>query len=157
MSGACWLPWLFQNMVASDMPFRGGRPTRYSQTQSNATWSWKFRPTPGRCCRTGIPCCLSSSSSPMPESISTFGVLIAPSDNTTSTAGPDVAGDSVVDDVDAAGPPSLEGDPVDVCHGEDGQVGPVQVGEDVGAEYRLASAVADAQVGEGRPTGSLHH
>ena len=71
--------------------------------------------------------------------------------------GPDVAGDSSVDDLDTAGTPSLEGDPVDVCQGEDGQVGPVEMGKDVGAEYRLALAVADAQVGECRSTGRLHH
>ena len=44
-----------------------------------------FSRLPGRCCTTGIPRRRNSSSCPMPDCISTFGVLIAPNDKTTSS------------------------------------------------------------------------
>jgi len=41
-------------------------------------WSWKFCPTPGRCCTTGMPKERSADWSPIPKCMSTLGVLIAP-------------------------------------------------------------------------------
>src|SRR6201999_3036089 len=38
-----------QYAVNSDNVLRGGSGTRSCHTQWKATWSWKLRPTPGRC------------------------------------------------------------------------------------------------------------
>ena len=56
------------------------------QMTGQAGWSWRFCPTPARSTATSMPSSRRWVAGPMPESISSCGLLIAPPDRTTSAA-----------------------------------------------------------------------
>ena len=49
-----------------------------------STWSSRFSPTPGESTRTGTPISRRWPAGPMPDSINSFGVSMAPAQRTTS-------------------------------------------------------------------------
>ena len=55
-----------------------------SQNTSPSTWSSRLAPTPGESTRTGMPISRRCSAGPMPESINSFGVSMAPAVTITS-------------------------------------------------------------------------
>jgi hypothetical protein len=77
-----------EKKVASPALLRAMSGCRYSRR--NEWWGGpeSFVPRPGRCCTKGFPRRFSSVSSPTLDCMSTFGVWIAPNDNTTSDAAP---------------------------------------------------------------------
>ena len=74
----------FRNSALSERFWLAGRDRlRHSWITPVRTWLWKFLPTPGR--STALDAVLpSSAGSPMPDSISSFGDSIAPTQTMTS-------------------------------------------------------------------------
>src|SRR5699024_3304308 len=62
-----------------------------SQEMTASGWSCKLEPTPGASMRTSTPVSCRCSAGPIPESINSFGVSIAPADTMTSPLAINVA------------------------------------------------------------------
>ncbi len=65
-------------------------PLYLKTTPDTRMWSWRFLPTPGRFSTTSIPSGRSAEESPTPESISSFGLPMAPAARMTSLSARDI-------------------------------------------------------------------